>query len=99
MTTKNLQFVPGYYEWHLTDEKGNILHNMVLDSEDLFHEDGTQMELDEVIELCEDDLLAAQQCYLDGEEYNGVKAEWKTPKEIALTADVMATALYNYYFA
>lgn len=99
MTTNNLQFVPGYYEWHLTDEEGNILHNMVLDSEDLFHEDGTQMELDEVIELCEDDLLAAQQCYLDGEENNGVKAEWKTPKEIALTADVMATALYNYYFA
>lgn len=99
MTTKNLQFVPGYYGWHLTDEKGNILHNMVLDLEDLSHEDGTQMELDEVIELCEDDLLAAQQCYLDGEEYNGVKSEWKTPKEIALTADVMATALYNYYFA
>lgn len=99
MTTKNLQFVPCYYEWHLTDEEGNILHNMVLDLEDLFHEDGTQMELDEVIELCEDDLLAAQQCYLDGEEHNGVKAEWKTPKEIALTANVMATALYNYYFA
>lgn len=99
MKTKNLQFVPCYYEWHLTDEEGNILHNMVLDLEDLFHEDGTQMELDEVIELCEDDLLAAQQRYLYGEEHNGVKAEWMTPKEIALTVDVMATALYNYYFA
>ena len=100
MATKNLQFVPGYYEWHLTDKNGNVLHNMTDPSDSLFGENGEPLNYDEITDLCASDLLSAEFYYADGKEYNGVFNEngW-TAKEIQAASLVMATALYNYYFA
>ena len=99
MTTKNLQFVPAYYEWHLTDKNGNM-HCMADPADEMFQENGDALTLAEVVEFCEHDLIWADGLYRDGEEYNGVYIEEGfTPKEIAKFSDIMATALYNYYIA
>lgn len=99
-TTSNYRFVPAYYEWHLTDEEGNILHCMADPSDEMFQENGDALTLAEVVEFCEHDLIWADGLYRDGEEYNGVYIEEGfTPKEIAKFSDIMATALYNYYIA
>jgi len=98
--TMNFKFMPGYYEWHLTDEKGNILHNMVDPSECLFNEDGTPMDLEDVIDFCNQDLLMADWRYYSNEDYNGVLLEENlTAGQIKAASEIMGKTLYNYYIS
>lgn len=96
----NYVFVPSYYEWHLLDEEGNILHNMTDPSEAMLREDGTPLSLTELIDYCAADLHAAEWAYSEGKEYNGIMLDnGFTPAEEKTAAEIMAKALYNYYTA
>ena len=99
-TTMNFQFVPAYYEWHLTDDNGNILHNMVDPSECLYNEDGTPMDLESVIDFCSQDLHMADWHYYSEQDYNGILLEENlTERQIKVASKIMGEALYNYYIA
>ena len=100
--SRQFYFKPGYYEWHLTDRNGNILHNMVDPAEDLFNEDGEELTIEEVHSLCYQDLQCADNHYECDEDYNGIllnDLERLDEQEIAEAADVMCDALVDYYFA
>lgn len=97
---ENLHFEPSYYEWHLTDGDGNILHNMVDPAESLYTEDGDAMTEEQIIDLCADDLNAAEAVYSEGDEYNGIYLEDSlTASQIKAASEIMGKALYNFYFA
>ena len=99
-TQRNFQFVPAYYEWHLIDNNGNTLHNMVDPLDELFHEDGLPMNLEEVTDMCAEELHAAENAYAEGNDYNGIMlSEGLSAIEEKKAAQVMAQALYNYYLA
>lgn len=93
-------FEPAYYEWHLKDRvTGEILHNMCDPSECFFDENtGEPITLEELKQLCADDLHAAEWRYMNGEDYNGIYiSESLTEPEIMAAADIMSETLYNYY--
>lgn len=93
-------FTPAYYEWHLLDSNGKIVHNMVDPGEDMCHEDGTPLSYDEVLSFVSEDLNAAESNYADGKEYNGIMLEdGFTAPQMKAAAKVMARSLYNYYIA
>jgi len=93
-------FTSAYYEWHLLDGNGKIVHNMVDPSENLCHEDGTPLSYKEVLSFVSGDLNAAESNYADGTAYNGIMLEdGFTASQMKAAANVMAHALYNYYIA
>ena len=100
---RQFEFTPGYYEWHLTDKAtGETLHNVVDDDVDFLCYDpaGLPLLFFEVVELCHEELTAADEQYNQGEEYNGIKpAETLTAEEMKVAAKVMAETLYDYYLA
>ena len=99
---RSFSFVPGYYEWHLVDESGKTLHNMVDPSECLYDEDGNNLTLEGVTALCEDDLNCADSHYSEGDDYNGIlldEDESLSQQEIVEAAKVMGQALYDYYLS
>lgn len=98
MEKRTFYFAPAYYEWHLTDERGNLIHVMADPAEETCHEDGTPCNYDEIKYLCDSDLESADRSYNEGEGYNGHYLEDPLSKEeMEDAAKVMATALYNYY--
>lgn len=97
---RHFRFVPGYYEWHLVDDNGTTLHNMVDPSDSLYDEDGNELTLEGVIALCEDDLNCADSRYAEGDDYNGILLEDTfTPQEIVEAAKIMGQTLYDYYIS
>ena len=93
-------FTPAYYEWHLLDRNGRIVHNMVDPLEKLFREDGSQMTLEEVTDICAEDLHAAESAYAEGRYYNGIMLfNGLSALDLKKAAEVMARALCNYYLA
>ncbi len=97
---RHFRFVPGYYEWHLVDDNGTTLHNMVDPSDSLYDEDGNELTLEGVIALCEDDLNSADSRYAEGDDYNGILLEdTLTPQEIVEAAKIMGQTLYDYYIS
>jgi len=98
MNKRKFFFAPAYYEWHLTDERGNLIHVMADPAEETCHEDGTPCTFEEVEDMCANDLECADRTYEEGEGYNGHYLEDPlTEEETEEAANVMATALYNYY--
>lgn len=99
-TSNNYQFIPAYYEWHLIDEQGEVLHNMADPVEGLFDENGEALTLESIKEFCEGDLLCAENAYRNDYDYNGIRLkESLTDEQIKAAVEVMAEALYNYYVA
>lgn len=97
---RTFKFKPGYYEWHLVDaDTGAVLHNMVDPSDDLFHEDGECLTLDEITDLCANDLLCADFAYNDGISYNGILLTDNslTMHELLSASRLMGKVLYDYY--
>lgn len=91
-------FVPGYYEWHLIDENGKILLNVVDPLDDLCECDSYE----DVLNWCESLYLEAYKHYEQNEDFNGIQID---PADIPCayypkTSPVqeMANALFEYYF-
>lgn len=91
-------FAPGYWEWHLIDDKGRIILNIPDPYDSELAECKT---CKDVLRLCEDWYSEACRHYESGEDFNGVKADPAliSPACHAGTglAKVMAKALYDYY--
>lgn len=95
---RNFSFNSAYYEWHLVDEEGNILHNMVEPLENLFNDDGNPLNLEEIVDLCASDLHCANTNYAENKPYNYVLLDNPlTEEEISEASKVMARRLYGYY--
>lgn len=100
MKKRTFYFAPAYYEWDLTDERGNLIHVMADPADDVVNEDGTNCTYDDIHNLCMCDLETADRNYNEGEGYNGHYLEDTLSKEeMEDAAKVMATSLYNYYCA
>jgi hypothetical protein len=68
--------------------------------EDTVHEDGTDMTLDELVNLCYDDLETADNQYIQNEDYNGIllnNDDSLSMEEMTAASEVMGKALYDYY--
>lgn len=93
------RFIPGYYEWHLIDDKGKVLYVMQDPSEDLFNEQTECETLDDVRGVIEGELetekLNWQMNYESGEKHSQIPFD-ELPKSIC---ELMARALYDYYVA
>lgn len=61
----NVRFIPGFYEWHLVDEEGNVLLNI---PDDLINDCETKDDLDFIIEDIPRQALMAVE---EGEELYG----------------------------
>ena len=94
---KNYYFVPCYYEWHFIceDAPDEVLLNWTMPEE---NEDLCKLKsLDEVYSLCEDYIECGRMNFDMGyKDYHGITKEMfdKLPEN---AANIMATALYNYY--
>lgn len=96
--------IPTYWEWHLIDEDTHeTLHNLVDPADELYHEDGAPMSLEEIIGFCQEELISADIAYSENDEYNGIwlcnDKRLDQTEEIPAAAKVMAETLYNYYIA
>lgn len=98
--SKKYRFIPGYYEWHLVDENGNILYVMQDPSEDLFNEQIECETLDDVRGVIEGELDTERQNWITNYEGNVARHALipfdELPKS---TCEIMARALYDYYVA
>ena len=101
------QFIltPTYYEWHLVDKDTHeTLHNLGDPSDDLlYHDDEMPKSLEEIINFCQEELIAADIAYSENDEYNGIwlrnEKRLDQIEEIPAAAKVMAETLYSYYIA
>ena len=94
-------FRPTYYEWHLEEKAtGKLLHVMADPAEDTVHEDGTDMTLDELVNLCYNDLDLADDQYGENVNHNGILLnddDRLDMDEMTAASEVMGKALYDYY--
>lgn len=95
-------FKPGYYEWHLTDKAtGKTLHVMSDPADLTVHDDGTPLTLEELEEVCMDDLETAEFAYTVSDiAYNGIRlhgGDLLTKEEMTDASKTMAKALYGFY--
>ena len=99
-------FDPAYYEWHLTNRKGEVLLNWV-DPIDNFwtNEDEEGNELEDYRAMTYDEVLAECECFIEtgdmsfengDKDYHGVsRKQWdKLPKG---TAEIIAKRMFFYY--
>lgn len=98
---REFTFTPGYYEWHLKDKStGKLLHVMADPAEDTVHEDGTDMTLDELVNMCYNDLDAADNQYIQNEDYNGIllnNDDSLSMEEMTAASELMGKTLHDYY--
>lgn len=97
---RKIQFVPAYYEWHLVDENGKVLYNLVdpWGWDDPFDDCKT---LQDVIDVMKEDINVEEMnwnCYGGEPEcpHNSLVDPFTLPDN---AAEVMAQALYDYYVA
>lgn len=98
--SKKYRFIPGYYEWHLIDDKGKVLYVMQDPSEELFNEQIECETLDDVRGVIEGELDTERQNWITNYEGNVARHALipfdELPKS---TCEIMARALYDYYVA
>lgn len=99
--SKNISFIPAYYEWHLVDENGKVLYNLVDPGEDCYEEDGeTPLTKDEIKCWIDFDIQCELDRYADNAPDYPNQNLLVQPDELPdNAADVMAQALYDYYVA
>ena len=98
---RKFKFVPGYYEWHLTDiETGTLLHVMDDPTDWIYTDDVKSIDYDEIKEECLNQLDLADDTYAMNEEFNGLlltKEQTLSKKEMETASILMADTLYDTY--
>ena len=94
---------PSYWEWHLIDKDTHeTLHNLIDPADDIYHEDGSPMSLEELTNWLNEELISADIAYSENNEYNGIwlrdEKRLDQIEEIPAAAKLMAEILYNYYY-
>lgn len=97
---KKYQFVPAYYEWHLVDEKGKVIYNMIDPSEDCYDGNGEPLTLDELRSFIDGDIRCQTEIWEEKDPDYPSKNLLVSPDELPECADeIMTQALYDYYCA
>ena len=98
---RKFKFVPGYYEWHLTDiETGTLLHVMDDPTDWIYTDDGKSIDYDEIKEECLNQLDLADDTYAMNEEFNGfllTPEQTLSKEEMEAASILMADILYDTY--
>lgn len=97
---KEIRFIPAYYEWHLVDENGKVLYNLV-DPWGWGDPLDDCKTLQDVIDVMEEDINVEKMnwncCGGEPESpHNSLVNPFTLPDN---AAEVMAQALYDYYVA
>ena len=104
---KQHEFIPAYYEWHFIDTENpkQVLLNWVDPIDDLYiYQDKDGNDLKEPLPMTYEQVLRKCECFINMAQSNIENDTHGNKKELldllpSNAADIMATALYDYYIA